>query len=84
MIKQSRRKENDSKGLETKSSLARWGKRDRTGAPASSLERERQLEDHGSQPSFLKTTQGLVRCGERDRTDASASSLERETVGGPW
>ena len=85
MVKQSRRKENDSKGLETKSlSLARWGERDRTGAPASSLVRERQLEDYGSQPSFLKTTPSLARCSERDRAGAPASSLERETVGGSW
>ena len=85
MVKQSRRKENGSKGLKTKSpGLARWGERDKTGVPASPLERERQLEDHGSQPSFLKTTPGLARCGERDKASAPASSLERETVEGPW
>ena len=46
--------------------------------------RERQLEDHGSQPSFLKTTPGLAQWGERDRAGASALSWKRETVGGPW
>ena len=41
MVKQSRRKENGSKGLETKSpGLVRWGEYDRTGAPSSLLERE--------------------------------------------
>ena len=53
MVKQSRPKENVSKGLETKfPGLARLDECDRTDAPASSLERERQLEDHGSQPYF--------------------------------
>ena len=41
MVKQSRRKEYGSKGLETKSpGLARWGERDRAGAPATPLERD--------------------------------------------
>ena len=80
MVKQSRREENDSKGLETKSpDLAR-----RTGAAASSLERERQLEDHRSQPSIMKNAPGLARCDERNRAGAPESSLERETVEGPW
>ena len=84
MVEQSRRKENGSKDLETKSPGLAGGVSATEKALLHRHWRKRQLEDHGSQPSFLKTTPGLARWGERDRAGAPASSLERETVGGPW
>ena len=78
MLKQSRRKENGSKGLETESpGLSRWGEYDKTGAPHRHW-RERQMEDYGSQPSCLKTTPDFARWDERGRAGAPASTLERE------